>query len=414
MERDGKDFSQRHENAPGPGIVRGPARRQRSRARIGANQEQFPSPSKTLVSCGFAQSNGASGKYAATLKLWELGSQVLAKVDIKNVSGAFLQALADKTGETVHLSVFIENVVIYIDKIDSPQPVRAYSQIGKSAPAYCVATGKVLLAFQEEDVIADVCRSLEQHTSRTITDPEELQRELARIRQTGYAINRGEWREGVCGVGAPIRDSSAAGRWRGGYFRTRDAHEAGIHARSSARGDRRRKLHLPRAWIFSRALNRPVKRLKSRSSIIGQSMNGPLTGIRVLEFAQIAAGPFAGSLFADLGADVVKVERPDGGDGMRNWPPAIKGDGGAPVSGNFTSVNRNKRSITIDVKNPEDMKRFYALVATADLFVENYRPGVPEASWPWLRRASQVQPADRLLFDFRIWPDRSLRREGCV
>lgn len=107
-------------------------------------------------------------------------------------------------------------------------------------------------------------------------------------------------------------------------------------------------------------------------------MNGPLTGIRVLEFAQIAAGPFAGSLFADLGADVVKVERPDGGDGMRSWPPAIKGDSGAPVSGNFTSVNRNKRSITVDVKNPEDMKRFYALVATADLFVENYRPGVPK------------------------------------
>lgn len=163
---------------------------------------------KTLVSCGFAQSNGDSGKYSATLKLWELGSQVLAKVDIKNVSGTFLQALADKTGETVHLSVFIENVVVYIDKIDSPQPVRAYSQIGKSAPAYCVATGKVLLAYQSEEVIEGVCRSLEQHTSRTITDPEELQRELARIRQLGYAINRGEWREGVCGVGAPIRDSS--------------------------------------------------------------------------------------------------------------------------------------------------------------------------------------------------------------
>jgi DNA-binding IclR family transcriptional regulator len=163
---------------------------------------------KTLVSCGFAQSTADSGKYSATLKLWELGSQVLAKVDIKNVSGAFLQALADKTGESVHLSVFVENVVVYIDKIDSPQPVRAYSQIGKSAPAYCVATGKVLLAFQSEDVIARVCESLKEYTSRTITDPEELQRELARVRQQGYAINRGEWREGVCGVGAPIRDSS--------------------------------------------------------------------------------------------------------------------------------------------------------------------------------------------------------------
>lgn len=107
-------------------------------------------------------------------------------------------------------------------------------------------------------------------------------------------------------------------------------------------------------------------------------MSGPLAGIRVLEFAQIAAGPFAGSLFADLGADVVKVERPDGGDGMRSWPPAIRGDGDRAVSGNFASVNRNKRSITVDVKNPRDLQRFYELVATADLFIENYRPGVPK------------------------------------
>jgi len=107
-------------------------------------------------------------------------------------------------------------------------------------------------------------------------------------------------------------------------------------------------------------------------------MKGPLSGIKVLEFAQIAAGPFAGSLFADLGADVVKVERPDGGDGMRSWPPAIKGEDGKIESGNFVSVNRNKRSITIDVKNPEEMQRFYQLVAQADLFIENYRPGVPK------------------------------------
>jgi len=58
---------------------------------------------------------------------------------------------------------------------------------------------------------------------------------------------------------------------------------------------------------------------------------GPLTGVRVIEFGQIAAGPFAGSLLADLGADVVKVERPDGGDGMRSWPPlSAPNAGGAP------------------------------------------------------------------------------------
>ncbi|MGE0613321.1 MAG: CaiB/BaiF CoA transferase family protein [Hyphomicrobiales bacterium] len=102
----------------------------------------------------------------------------------------------------------------------------------------------------------------------------------------------------------------------------------------------------------------------------------PLSGIRVLEFGQIAAGPFAGSVLADLGADVVKVERPDGGDGMRNWPPLSGANGGAAYSENFASLNRNKRSITADLKSPEDLKRLLRLCARADVLVENFRAGV--------------------------------------
>jgi succinate--hydroxymethylglutarate CoA-transferase len=101
----------------------------------------------------------------------------------------------------------------------------------------------------------------------------------------------------------------------------------------------------------------------------------PLEGLRVLEFGQIAAGPFAGSLLADLGADVVKVERPDGGDGMRVWPPINKTDQG-PYSENFASVNRNKRSITADMKSAEDLAHLKALASKADILVENFRPGV--------------------------------------
>jgi len=163
---------------------------------------------KTLVHAGYAQNNSETAKYSATLKVWELGSHVLSKIDVKSAAGAYLQLLADKTGESVHLSLLVENSVVYIDKIDSAQPVRAYSQIGKGAPAYCVATGKALLAFQGEDAITRIGMELEAHTSRTIADPEEFRREMARVRQLGYAINRGEWREGVCGVGAPIRDAS--------------------------------------------------------------------------------------------------------------------------------------------------------------------------------------------------------------
>ena len=104
--------------------------------------------------------------------------------------------------------------------------------------------------------------------------------------------------------------------------------------------------------------------------------NGPLAGIRVLEFGQIAAGPFAGSLLADLGADVVKVENPVGGDGMRGWPPLTRGPDGDVFSENFASVNRNKRSIAVDLKDGASVARLKALAETADVVLENFRSGV--------------------------------------
>jgi succinate---hydroxymethylglutarate CoA-transferase len=103
---------------------------------------------------------------------------------------------------------------------------------------------------------------------------------------------------------------------------------------------------------------------------------GPLSGVRVLEFGQIAAGPFAGSLLADLGADVVKVENPAGGDGMRSWPPLSSKDGGPPFSENFASLNRNKRSIAIDLKDAPSVARLKALATSADVVIENFRAGV--------------------------------------
>ncbi len=97
----------------------------------------------------------------------------------------------------------------------------------------------------------------------------------------------------------------------------------------------------------------------------------PLNDIRVIEFCNVAAGPFCGMLLADMGADVIKVEHPQGGDTMRQWPPLSDG-----YSENFASLNRNKRSVTLDLKNPEDRERARNLVRDADVLIENNRPGV--------------------------------------
>ncbi len=108
----------------------------------------------------------------------------------------------------------------------------------------------------------------------------------------------------------------------------------------------------------------------------GAPSTGPLSGVRVLELCQIAAGPFTGSLLADLGADVVKVENPVGGDGMRNWPPLSRGIDGRYFSENFASLNRNKRSIALDLKKASDVSKLKALTAVSDVFIENFRAGV--------------------------------------
>lgn len=101
----------------------------------------------------------------------------------------------------------------------------------------------------------------------------------------------------------------------------------------------------------------------------------PLKNLKVLEFGQIAAGPFAGSLLADLGADVVKVENPDGGDGMRDWPPLTESYGEI-YSENFASVNRNKRSITVDLKDKDEIAKLLELCKKVDIVLENFRPKV--------------------------------------
>ncbi|RWK58313.1 CaiB/BaiF CoA-transferase family protein [Mesorhizobium sp.] len=103
----------------------------------------------------------------------------------------------------------------------------------------------------------------------------------------------------------------------------------------------------------------------------------PLKGIRVIELARILAGPWAGQLLADLGADVIKVESPDGGDDTRKWgPPFVMSHDGENLSAAYYhSCNRGKRSIAIDFSTPEGAETVRRLVATSDVLIENFKVG---------------------------------------
>src|ERR1051325_4397850 len=102
----------------------------------------------------------------------------------------------------------------------------------------------------------------------------------------------------------------------------------------------------------------------------------PLAGLRVLDFAQFLAGPSCALRLADLGADVIKVERPQGGDLCRQLSLADQRRGAD--SALFHTINRNKRSFAADLKVPADLERVHALIATADVMIHNFRPGVME------------------------------------
>ena len=106
-----------------------------------------------------------------------------------------------------------------------------------------------------------------------------------------------------------------------------------------------------------------------------------LSGVRVVEIGQALAAPFAAEILADLGAEVIKVEKPDGGDDARHWGAAIWGHD-APM---FHQMNRNKRAICVDIKNADERERLIALIGRADVFLHNLRPGAAEASASGLR-----------------------------
>ena len=116
-------------------------------------------------------------------------------------------------------------------------------------------------------------------------------------------------------------------------------------------------------------------------------MQGALWGLKVLDLSRLLPGPFCSMLMADLGADVIKVEDPKLGDYIRWWPPKIGGNSGFHVV-----LNRNKRSLTLNLKNPEAKAIFEKLAADADVVLEGFRPGVMEKLGLGYKNLERINP----------------------
>jgi len=162
----------------------------------------------TLRYWGYVEQDPKSQKYRLGLKLLELGMTKLHQMDLVKEVAPCLKELVNQFNETVHLGVLEEGEVLYLAKEESSQTIRMISYVGKRAPLHCTSLGKVLLAYisaeERRKILGE--KVLPRLTENTITDKRELEKELAKVREQGFALDREENEKNVCCVAAPIRN----------------------------------------------------------------------------------------------------------------------------------------------------------------------------------------------------------------
>jgi DNA-binding IclR family transcriptional regulator len=165
----------------------------------------------SLKKLGYVFQNSSNEKYSLTLKLFELGSLVLGRMELWEQAHPILEQLAEQTHETIHLAILDDGKLVYLGKIESTQALRVSmaSRIGQSAPMYCTGVGKLLLAYLPPEKVEQILsqEKMQRFTDHTITDRSQLTNELERIRQNSYAFDDEEHEVGVRCVAAPVRNN---------------------------------------------------------------------------------------------------------------------------------------------------------------------------------------------------------------
>lgn len=188
------------------GGVRGTGITELSR-RLGLGKSTVHRLCATLEHHGYLVRDPGTGRYRLSLRVFQIGSHALDALDLPARAMPALEALGAATEETVHLAVLDGAEVIFIGKVESPRPLRLYSQVGRRCPAHCTAVGKVLLANAGSAQRALVAaRPLKRYTPKTITSAPALERELDEVRRRGYAVDEEEFEDGIRCIAAPVRD----------------------------------------------------------------------------------------------------------------------------------------------------------------------------------------------------------------
>ena len=158
---------------------------------------------QTLTVLGYVRPT-EDKRYQATLKTWQVGRAVLENFNLRELAAPEMQMLSAETGDAVYLAVADGLGIVYLDKIESTQPIRTWNPVAGTAPIHCVGTGKAILAAQYGRMRGRLDGNLKACTDRTITSIEQLDAEMEATRARGYAIDTGEFRDRVRSYGAAI------------------------------------------------------------------------------------------------------------------------------------------------------------------------------------------------------------------
>ena len=164
-----------------------------------------------LVTAGFLNRDG-EGTHSLGIACFSIGQAAVGQLDIRRLSLPYLRELNQQTRETIHLTVRHGLSAVYVEKLDSPEPLRIHSRIGAAVPLYCTAVGKVMLAYMPEDEQQRILPSLnlQRQTSNSVGNLQELKTELYRVRKNGYACDLEENERHIRCVAAPIWDHTGS------------------------------------------------------------------------------------------------------------------------------------------------------------------------------------------------------------
>jgi DNA-binding IclR family transcriptional regulator len=152
----------------------------------------------------------ADGRYCLGLRLFELGSRAVDRLNLTEQARPYLEKLVLEIGETAHLCILEDDQVLYVEKVEPARTVRMPSRVGRRNPPYCTAVGKALLAFLDDEALDALIQGLElkAYTRNTIVTPAALKKDLYLVRQRGYAVDNEEIEEGLKCIAAPVRNYS--------------------------------------------------------------------------------------------------------------------------------------------------------------------------------------------------------------